>query len=411
MLNNGVFGMQTSSDWTTVDVSKDGDGNGEAQRATGHASETDGLTGAEVSKWSRAVATKKGQWLKVDIPKGSRRVEMWGAVDIDHSSFLVEVDPAPYGGGGEFNGSAYNMWTTQNMTMYSSVLDPKTQYTIKVTNMDDTYLDISQFKFYEDKGGSGLSAGAIAGIAIGCAAGLALVGLLLWCLVRRRRRQKEEQRQLDVDNDNIVYRPVPQDVGVVSMASYQGSESHTATTAGLAGRGVLYPSASHSPGSSVSGPSAAALTTYPLSTSAPLVLHNPDSPLAAASADAAGASYFPTKGVPRGAREPHYHHMQHTDAGAAPGQGVIVTEAPPMYDPGWSWTSGSRAGSGPGSHSGSGVGSGPGSGHGSGAGSGSGSGAGSATATATAPATTPSDISGPIVRNASAERLMARRLP
>lgn len=322
-------------------------------------------------KWNRAVSQYNGTSLSAKIPKGVGRVEVWGAVDVDHSDFAVEIDPPAYGLT-RFNGNAFNLYTVQNISMYETMLDPGKQHTIKVTNMHDAYLDISQFKLYETHGGasSGLSAGAIAGIVVGAVAALALAGLLVWCCLRRRKRQTTETNHVDMESDpgDMVHvhdvepyhdspRSPPMSMAYRSSHGSVPGLPHgyapSATSAGLAGMGAYHaqpgypiptpPSASHQSSGSTSEPLLGGMapgtpgspgTAGPFT---PLAVQNPDydEGYMAASTSTVGIAALDAKVQPRPVT---YHHVQHTD------NEVVVTEAPPVYNP--EWAGGSNANSG-----------------------------------------------------------------
>lgn len=335
--------------------------------------ESTGGEGQEVVYWNRVVAQTKDVGLSVSIPKGTVRVEMWGAVDIDHNLFSIRFDPPAYGLTA-YTGNAFNLYTVQNMTMYDTMLDPKVNYTVTVENLRDAYLDVSQFKFYKaaaPAGGSahsggGLSAGAIAGIVIGSIAAMGAAGLLVWLCLRRR---KEEDIVVDMESDSgeIQYPVEPytdSDVNVASglrapalvPMSYAGAGTGTGTPPGVAGVGahhsLAHPngSQSHSGSGSTSEP---LLGLSPTNSSglSPFTVNNPDDAgYAAASSSTVGIAALDAKVQPRPVT---YHHVQHTDGGIAAPQApatadVVVTEAPPVYNPDWAgWGSRSGSGSGP----------------------------------------------------------------
>lgn len=329
------------------------------------------LTPPVVVKWNRAVSQYNGTSLSAKIPKGVGRVEVWGAVDVDHSDFAVEIDPPAYGLT-RFNGNAFNLYTVQNISMYETMLDPGKAHTIKVTNMHDAYLDISQFKLYEAHGGasSGLSAGAIAGIVIGSVAALAIAALLVWCCLRRRKRQTTETNHVDMESDpgDMVhvhdvepYHDSPRSPPMSMSTAYRSSHgsmpgmhgyAHSATSAGLAGMGAYHhthaqpgypiptpPSASHQSSGSTSEPLLGMAPSTPGSpgTAGPftsLAVQNPDydEGYMAASTSTVGIAALDAKVQ---SRPVTYHHVQHTD------NEVVVTEAPPLYNP--EWAEGSNA--------------------------------------------------------------------
>ncbi|EJT47527.1 hypothetical protein A1Q1_03639 [Trichosporon asahii var. asahii CBS 2479] len=334
-----------------------------------------------VVKWNRAVSQYNGTSISAKIPKGIGRVEVWGAVDVDHYDFAVEIDPPAYGLT-RFNGNAFNLYTVQNISMYETMLDPGKPHTIKVTNMHDAYLDVSQFKLYEahgGSGGSGLSAGAIAGIVIGSVAALALACLLVWCCLRRRKKQATNNNPVDMESDpgdmvNVhdvePYHDSPHSppMSMSTGAGYRSSGSipmayaPSATSAGIAGLGAYQhgqqqqyhtqqqcyaiptpPSASHQSSGSTSEP---LLGMTPGSPFSPLAVQNPDDEgYLAASTSTVGIAALDAKVQPRPVT---YHHLQHTDSGlTSHSNEVVVTEAPPVYNPEWAGSSSANSGGAP----------------------------------------------------------------
>lgn len=309
-----------------------------------------------VFNWTRAVAENPSSPLSVTIPEGYSRVEIWGAVDVDHNRFLVELEPPAYDMA-KYDGSAYNLYTIQNISMFDTMLDSKKKHTIKITNLDEhAFLDVSQFKLYEAQaaeGSSGLSSGAIAGIVVGAVAALGIVGALVWFFFLRRKKQAPRD-PVDMESDGgdmnhtvepYTDAPPADDMRRASIAmSYAPAASSTGMSAGMAGRGAypIAPSASHQSSSSTSEP---LLAMSPYSNFSPLTVHNPDEErYVMSTASTVGIAALDAK-VP--ARPVTYHHMQHTDGGvAAPQAGpstseVVVTEAPPVYNPDWAGSSSS----------------------------------------------------------------------
>jgi hypothetical protein len=95
-------------------------------------------------------------------------------------------------------------------------------------------------------GGSGLSGGAIAGIVIGCVAGVALLAALIFFLVRRRRQQHESTAAAEAAAEEpemsptIEYKdPIPNDGARVAGAKlHELPSSQKAAGGELSGHGL-----------------------------------------------------------------------------------------------------------------------------------------------------------------------------
>lgn len=87
------------------------------------------LTNPASFAWPRISTTRAGASLKVSLPKGIGRVEIWGAVGRDSSFFDVQIDPPAYGAH-VVPASAFNLWTVHNICMYETVLDPLVNHSV-----------------------------------------------------------------------------------------------------------------------------------------------------------------------------------------------------------------------------------------------------------------------------------------
>lgn len=407
----GDYEVNVGGQWNGAIQSQNFDQSGES-RILRIAAMARQLIFAVTVKWNRAVSQANGTSISAKIPKGIGRVEVWGAVDVDHYDFAIEVDPPAYGLT-RFHGNAYNLYTVQNMPMYETMLEPNTPHTIKVTNMYDAYLDISQFKVYaahDDHSGSssGLSAGAIAGIVVGVVVGLILLGLLLWFCLRRRRREKpDEDNRLDIGSDggyepnapevrpyrdsppmstspvfqtpsgsaHMSYAPSASSAGYAGMGAYAGYGSSPSPRASYPvvppgartsypARPTTYadyaaptsppvsqanypaptpPTPSHQSSSSASEPLLGMAPSQPIG---PFAIHNRDLSDSgyAGSNSTVGVAALDAKVQPR----PDTHlsprrgsELAMTHSGSS--GDVIVTEAPPVYNPEWARSDSSAA--------------------------------------------------------------------
>ncbi|EJT46576.1 hypothetical protein A1Q1_04753 [Trichosporon asahii var. asahii CBS 2479] len=143
-------------------------------------------------------------------PTGASMVTLYGSMDYDHGPYTIEVTPTPPGQvRGALRYDGYSPWATKDAVLFSTILDPKRQYTVRMVNMDaGKKFDFSHAAFYVTnttdpnpggsgggasdnsnsggKGDGGLSGGAIAGIVVGSVVGGALLILLAWFLFRHR---------------------------------------------------------------------------------------------------------------------------------------------------------------------------------------------------------------------------------
>lgn len=280
----------------------------------------------EVVIWTRVVTKTPAAWFQATLPKGIRRVEIWGAVDVDHHFFSVEINPPAFGTH-VFRGNAFNLWTVQNMIMYETVLDPDITYTIKVTAMEDGYLDLSQFKLFpgvtRDGPGVSLSTGAIAGIAVGGGAALLVACLLLWFFASRRKGTEQAPLTIDIESDSG---------HIVDHTIEPYRDAQPAGNADALRIAQLSPPASSSHLSSGSGSDAIRHSGLGYSVLTPIDARNSEEHGSAA--DPAKEASPPVT----------VQHVDHSDGGAfippVPGDTRIVTaENPPHYNPEWAPTS------------------------------------------------------------------------
>lgn len=148
-----------------------------------------------------------GSYAQFRVPANATFVSLWGTMNLDHGNFSVAVSPPPPGatssGKSLLNGFA--TWVIADTPLFVAPLDPGTDYTIRLENLEDKWLDLASARFYmldpkdapqpDPVGGKasahGLGAGAIAGIAIGCVLGAMLIGgLIAYCLWRRRNQHR-----------------------------------------------------------------------------------------------------------------------------------------------------------------------------------------------------------------------------
>lgn len=314
------------------------------------------------------------------VPKGTSRVSVVGAVDVDHNDFSVKIEPEAFNQPSVVR-SAYNRHTVQNMSMYDAILDPKVEYRVEVRNLGpkNAYLDVSQFQFFRPKdsgGGGGLGTGAIVGIAVGSAAAVGLAALAGWLLYRRRKRQAEPSNRVDIESetDNVAHTiepyhderpgaPMAQATHLASGALRPAGQPYNPPASILGS--TLYTGGSGSGGGSagpLSSYHSSASTGEPLlsqsshySHMAPLTVHNPDEHFGAhphapsSSAHTVGVAALSAKNASPPVTVQHVHH---TDGGVVPQpqpqpSSVVVEETPPTYDPTWAPTSTSGASEAP----------------------------------------------------------------
>lgn len=287
-------------------------------------------------KWLRVVTNKPGASLNATLPEGIRRVEVWGMVDVDHHFFNVEIDPPAFGAR-SYRPNAFNLYTIPDMVIYETVLDPHVRYSIKITALEDGYLDVSQFKFYpgkgDDQGSGGLGAGPIAVIVVGCVAAMGVAYLLLWLFIRRRKSKKHGSNgRIDMESD---------DGGEVVQHTIEpytdgpGAGSDTSMHQTASGAHAALPSASHRSSASTSEP---LLSPTSLSSSvAGFTVQNPDGqgPSKSTPGAAGGSATSKVRSPPVTVRR-----IDHTDGGAfvpqhAPASEEVVEEFPPSYQPHW----------------------------------------------------------------------------
>lgn len=296
-------------------------------------------------KWPRVVTNKPGASLNATLPEGIRRVEVWGMVDVDHHFFNVEIDPPAFGARSH-RPNAFNLYTIPNMVIYETVLDPHVRYSIRVTALEDGYLDVSQFRFYpgkgDDQGSGGLGAGPIAGIVVGCVAAMGVACLLLWLLIRRRKSKKHGNiGRIDMESDDGG-EVVQHTIEPYTDGSGAGSSAGMRQTG--SGAYAPLPSASHQSSASTSEP---LLSPTPLSSSVGgFTVQNPDGqgPSKATSGAAGGSATSKVRSPPVTVRR-----IDHTDGVAfvpqqAPASEEVVEEFPPSYQPHWAAASPSASG-------------------------------------------------------------------
>lgn len=369
-------GLEFRLQWNSVDKSLNSDKSRKLRKPVWLA---DSLV---ANNWVRATTKTNQATVSVKVPKGTSRLSVVGAVDVDHSEFSVTITPPAFDQP-QFLGSAFNRHTVQNISMYDTILDPKVEYHVEVRNLgpDKAYFDLSQFHFFRPKesgGGGGLSTGAIVGIAVGGAAAVGLAALAGWLLYRRRKRQAEPLNRVDIESetDNVAHTVVPyhdehpgapmaQAAHVASgalrpagqpynpPASVLGSTLYTGGSGGVSGGGSAGPLSSYQSSASTSEPLLSQSSHY--SHMAPLTVHNPDEHFGAhahapsSSAHTVGIAAINAKNASPPVTVQHVHHV---DGGVVPQpqpqpSSVVVEETPPTYDPTWAPASTSGASEAP----------------------------------------------------------------
>lgn len=257
--------------------------------------------------------------VSIAVPRGTTRVSVLGAVDLDHGPFQVTLVPPSYGLFA-FWGNAWNLQAVQGVSMFDTVLDPAVSYTLQVTNLapSGAYLDISHFQFYRanSSNSGGLSGGAIAGIVVGCVAGVAIAALLGWLLYRRRHTHRD---QIDIEPEagQIVHHQIE------PFHDYRSVSTNSAHVLGAA--------------------TLRSTTASPPASSSHYTGHNSDYPDALAH----------TVGMPLTSKATPVtiQHVHHVDGGAiaqpqAVQTAVLVEETPPTYNPDWTGSGANAAGPG-----------------------------------------------------------------
>lgn len=295
-------------------------------------------------QWSRAYTTSYGASLSLNVPNGTSRVSIFGAVGMDHERFFVTFTPDIFGQRG-FLCDSWCLWSVQNFSIFDAILDPNVTYQMEVTKRgrDGVFLEVSHFEFYRpklnatsdnatsdatwsvgssSKSSGGLSGGAIAGIVVGGVAGVALAAVVGWAIHRiRQRRPSHNPVNLDTDEDHIVdHRIEPYD----DHAPHGGLG---ATLASVHPDSATPSSDSSSPPAANSTPSATSKS-Y-LGSLTPLTVQNPGS----SANSAIGVRVVTAKeSSPVTVQQVH-----HTDGGAMPQHqsAVIVEETPPTYNTNW----------------------------------------------------------------------------
>lgn len=290
-----------------------------------------------MNNWVRATTKAEHSSLTLAVPKGASRVSVLGAVDMDHSSFAVSFS-ASVMGVPSFNLSAWSQYTVQNFSIFDAALDTASEHRMTITNKAPTgaYLDISQVVFYKPVGsGSGLSKGAIIGIAVGCAVGgMVVLTLLAWALWRQWKRKSTHTgtgMDLESDHEHAHVEPFHDGRPMSSLPTPAASLPITLPTSPPSSAPSSLPSgaalpAAYAPlgtGSSSSASDHFSSARYSL----PLTVHNPDE-------FGAGPSSPLDSKTP--AAPVLVQHVHHTDGGAMPAMpSVVVEETPPSYDPNW----------------------------------------------------------------------------
>lgn len=121
-------------------------------------------------------------------------MQLEGSTHNDRSYATITIDPAPLYGEASLGVNLTQVYANP-VTMAMVPLDPAVQYTVSMKVADDSIkFAFNNATFYlstgkpgASSGGKKVAAGTIAGAVIGCLAGLALIGALVWWFMRHRR--------------------------------------------------------------------------------------------------------------------------------------------------------------------------------------------------------------------------------
>lgn len=303
-----------------------------------------------------------GSFVSINIPKGTSRVVVLGATDVDHGRYHAVIT-GPSGVWADFETDTFNAQAVQGIPILYRRIEPTGAHTMKVTNLapDGAFLEISEIQFFSDKytaalnetsglnstgaangsavssgkdepKGGGISGGAIAGIVIGCIAGVAIAAVLGWLLWRRRRKQvRTSNEPIDMWSDNgddidDTVEPFQEDPKDANAAMMQTGRPATLVSQPSPTR----PSAARS---QASGDSSQPLIRHDSS-----ALEAKGTPPATAETAVAAPAAPPVEPVAASAAPPVAlpRHVHHTDGGAvALPQTEPIEETPPTYNPDW----------------------------------------------------------------------------
>lgn len=187
--------------------------------------QTLGLDNATSTPYPRIWTNSINGYAYFSTPIGASMVTLYGSMDYDHGPYTIEVTPTPPGHNrGALWFWGYSPWATKDAVLFTAILDPKRQYTVRMVNMyEGKTFDFSHASFYVtntsdpnpgagDKGSdssdsrsgsggrNGLSGGAIAGIVVGSVVGGALLIILAWFLFRHRNNRSRAPLDDDIDD-------------------------------------------------------------------------------------------------------------------------------------------------------------------------------------------------------------------
>ncbi|WWC60387.1 uncharacterized protein I303_102959 [Kwoniella dejecticola CBS 10117] len=214
--------------------------------------ETSWSGGSEYGPYNFTTIAMDQSFIPYDVPmeKGVTSQSDWLLDMPAQSRFIIMYNSAQgYGRGG--TSGIYSVSPGNDTSCLKNTPQPTGAWpsTITTGTLDAATLAITETAF---KGGdhSGISGGAIAGIVIGALAGVALVGLLLWFLLRRRKTRaqgrlvgKSDVSHIDLagDDDSIRRGGQPMVEPYRELGSFNPPEGH--------GHGRISPNNSYLPSS------------------------------------------------------------------------------------------------------------------------------------------------------------------
>lgn len=205
-------------------------------------------SGPEVP-YRRVGSTDTNTAMTVHLGPGNIYVQLNGTMAWNHGIFQVEMKPAPPGRRAIEKYWGFTPWSVVNTTYYSTALDPSVNYTMTLTNLNAEGSDAKSVWFepatvmlWKGKGGkSKTNVGAIAGGVVGGVLGLALIGALIFILMRCRRNKSRQMdmggRRTPIDYDDTpapIPTPFMSQPGTMSGYSHHGTMSNYSSGPGTA---------------------------------------------------------------------------------------------------------------------------------------------------------------------------------
>jgi hypothetical protein len=153
--------------------------------------------------YRRAVTAFDKAWISTRLGSGNVLLRINGTIGSGSYQIKVDIDPPPPGlPDGQVTVSQYAAWTEDKGPMYMTVLDPDTDYTIKITNVvqgDFKWLNIQRFDLWNianftDSGSGGTGNGTEGVGATGGADGATekkpMIPVIVGCVVSHIEKQR-----------------------------------------------------------------------------------------------------------------------------------------------------------------------------------------------------------------------------